>query len=323
MGVQSRKPSFLNAPFLTVVVGATLAMSAGALSTPAGARTSCTVSSNPRVDGVSPVEGICRYLESREGVVQVALFNHRTGRFYALSTGPNKQLTASVVKVDILAEWLHRYQRRRVRIPRQIPYSIKYLMERMIESSDNAAATALFYFHGGCENLSRFNELFPLRATTVACQSRTYYGWGNTTTTATDQVTLMKVLAYGRRSDILGRDGQRYALGLMRSVDPDQRWGISCGPWETPCSPPTYAHPVPSVTVALKNGWKTLPTCTKPIRSCPWQVNSTGFVHGQGRDYVLTVLTTRDPVGTGDQYGFNYGVDTIQNVSERIWRNLQ
>jgi len=34
------------------------------------------------------------------------------------------------------------------------------------------------------------------------------------------------------------------------------------------------------------------------------------------------VLTTKDPVGTGGLYGFSYGIDTIQNVSQQIWNNL-
>jgi hypothetical protein len=37
---------------------------------------------------------------------------------------------------------------------------------------------------------------------------------------------------------------------------------------------------------------------------------------------VLTVLTTDDPVGGGGLDGFNYGIDTIQNVSRRVWDNL-
>jgi hypothetical protein len=94
------------------------------------------------------------------------------------------------------------------------------------------------------------------------------------------------------------------------------------GPWGTSCDPPTYAQPVQGVDVALKNGWKTLPTCTQPIEQCPWQVNSTGWVQGQRRNYALTVLTTDDPVGGGGLDGFKYGIDTIQNVSERVWANL-
>jgi hypothetical protein len=62
---------------------------------------------------------------------------------------------------------------------------------------------------------------------------------------------------------------------------------------------PDYAHPVPGVTVALKNGWKYVPACTAQDESCPWQVNSIGWVSGQGRDYVLAVLTTDDPAGPG------------------------
>jgi hypothetical protein len=270
----------------------------------------------------APLQGICDYLDGREGVVQIALFDQQNGRTYLLSNGHHPQVTASIVKVDILARWLHHLQRHRAAIPGDIPYSIRYLMTRMIENSDNAAATALFHFGGGCRALTRFNRLIPMEGTDVGCESPTYYGWGNTTTTAADQVDLMKVFAYGTPAHILGPDARDYGRQLMESVEPDQRFGISCGPWGTSCSAPNYAQPVPGVRVALKNGWKTLPTCSAPIDQCPWQVNSTGWVHGQGRDYVLTVLTTEDPVGSGGLYGFNYGIDTIQNVSERIWDNL-
>jgi hypothetical protein len=290
----------------------------------------CAVSSTRAAPGATPLTGICSYLSGRQGVAQVALFNNRTGRSYVLSTGRDKQVTASIVKVDILAQWLHRYQRHRTRIPAQIPFSIQYLMERMIEYSDNAAATALFYFHGGCRTLTSFNVLFPLTATKVGCQSRTYYGWGDTTTVAADQVALMKLFAYGRRPSILGRDARRYGLSLLKSIEPGEDWGLSCGPWGTTCSAPDYLYPirgpvvpVRGVTVALKNGWKTLPTCTRSLAQCPWQVNSTGWVQGRGRDYVITVLTTRDPVGSGNFYGFNYGVDTIEHVSELVWANLK
>jgi hypothetical protein len=224
--------------------------------------------------------------------------------------------------VNILAAWLRHYKQHGRRIPDEIPYSIKYLMEKMIESSDNAAATALFYFGGGCEALSKFNKLIPLKATDVACESQMYYGWGNTTTTAADQVALMRLFAYGKPHHVLGQDARAYGLHLMESVQPDQRWGITCGPWGTSCSGTDHLQPVPGITVALKNGWKTLPTCTRPIPECPWQVNSSGWVSGEGRDYLLTVLTTEDPVGTGDLFGFHYGIETTQGVSKLIWSNL-
>jgi hypothetical protein len=50
-------------------------------------------------------------------------------------------------------------------------------------------------------------------------------------------------------------------------------------------------------------------------------VNSIGWVRGQGRNYVLAVLTTDDPAGPGTA-GLDYGISTIQGVSQRIWANL-
>jgi hypothetical protein len=269
-----------------------------------------------------PFAGVCEYLEGRQGVVQAALFDEKTGRTYRLRNGDATQLTASIVKVDVLAKWLHHLQQQGTKIPHGIPYSIRYLMQRMIENSDNAATTGLFHFGGGCDALTDFNELIPLNHTKVGCESPTYYGWGNTKTTALDQVTLMKLFAYGTPPHVLGHRARAYGNQLMQSVEPDQRFGISCGPWGASCAPPNYAQPVPGVTVALKNGWKTLPSCTLPIEQCPWQVNSTGWVEGEGRSYILTVLTTDNPVGSGGLYGFNYGIDTIQNVSQLVWNNL-
>jgi Beta-lactamase enzyme family len=270
----------------------------------------------------SPLAGVCDYLGTREGVVQVALFDKTTGRTFSVENGHDTQYTASIVKVDILAKWLNHFEHNDVNIPGGIDYSIRYLMTRMIQNSDNAAATALFYFGGGCDAITHFNRLIPLHDTKVGCESPNYYGWGNTETTARDQVRLMKVFAYGKPHHVLGHDARAFGSQLMQGVEPDQRFGITCGPWGTVCDPPNYANPVHGTTVALKNGWKTLPTCTQPIPQCPWQVNSTGWVEGQGRQYVLTVLTTKDPVGSGDTYGFNYGIDTIQGVSKLVWQNL-
>ena len=272
--------------------------------------------------GPGPLAGVCEYLNGREGVVQVALFDKASGRAYRLTTGDDKQYTASIVKVDILGRWLRRYQNSDAKIPDDIPYSIRYLMENMIKHSDNVAATSLFYFGGGCDALTRFNALLPMDDTKVACETPTYYGWGNTTTTASDQITLMKAFAYGRGDRILSPDAQSYGLKLMGDVQPDQRFGVSCGPWGSSCGPPEYAIPDPDVDVALKNGWKTLPTCPLPIAQCPWQVNSTGAVKGNGRNYVLTVLTTDDPAGADPLDGYHYGIDTIQNISLRVWDNL-
>jgi hypothetical protein len=315
-----RRHARRSVPPLLALLGVILV--GAALAAPALAERTCTNSTRAAGVDSSPLRGICNYLDGRTGDVQVALWDQKAGRLYRLSDGDATQYTASIVKVDILAKWLRTYDKRGDAIPQDIPYSIKYLMQRMIQNSDNAAATSLFYFGGGCDSLTKFNRLIPMDDTEVGCQTPTYYGWGNTTTTAADQVQLMRVFAYGRPNGVLSSDAQDYGNQLMQGVEADQRFGISCGPWGTVCYPPNYAPPDPDVTVRVKNGWKTLPTCTKPVDQCPWQVNSTGWVRGKDRNYVLTVLTTRDPVGGGGTDGFNYGIDTIQNVSQLVWGNL-
>jgi Beta-lactamase enzyme family len=267
----------------------------------------------------NPLRGVADYLLTRKGVVQVALFDKGTGKTYLFTEGPAPQYTASIVKADILAMWLKQYQSSPGPIAAAIPYSIQYLMQNMITMSDNVAATSLFYFGGGCAKLTDFNTLIPTADTKVGCETPTYYGWGNTTTTAADQVAVVKTLAYD--NDVLTPAARDYGLHLMESVTPTQRFGVSCGPWGTACNGPNYADPVPGVTVALKNGWKYAPSCVKQDATCPWQVNSMGWVQGQDRDYVLAVLTTDDP-STKDTSGFDYGIATIQGLSQRIWDNL-
>ena len=344
---------------------------AGAEGSPTEARgfdppAGCEITPLPPIGASTPFDGICDYLlEQRDPEVatEAAIYDNVSGQAYSLSTGDDPQYTASIAKVDILAEWLHGYQRQGVAIPDGIDYSIQYLMQNMIENSNNQAATSLFYFAGGCETLTDFNRLIPMNETEVGCETSDYYGWGNTITTASDQVALMKAYAYGAnqyvppearqkaiqnckrkiarpakrkaciervnrkfdrlaRTPILNQAARSYGLGLMENIESDQSWGLTCGPWGDVCDPPNYAPPDPEVTVAHKNGWKTLPNCGPPIDPCPWQVNSTGWVSGKGRDYVLSILTTNNPPGPQLTDGFNYGIDTIQEMSRIIWSNL-
>jgi len=327
----------------------------------------CQIAPLPPIGASTPFDGVCAYLAQRDpGVAtQAAIYDDTTGQTYSLTTGGDPQYTVSIAKVDILAEWLYRYQRKRGSIPDSLGYSIQYLMQSMIENSDNRAATALFRFGGGCKALTDFNRRIPMNQTKVGCETSDYYGWGNTLTTASDQLNLIKAFAYGSnhasrpgarrkairnckrkignprkrracvrkakgrfkrlaRTPVLNQAARNYGLSLMENVEPDQSWGLTCGPWGEVCDPPNYAPPDPDVTVAHKNGWKTLPApvCTLPLAQCPWQVNSTGWVSGKGRDYALSILTTNNPAGPQITDGFDYGIDTIQEVSRIIWGNL-
>ena len=169
----------------------------------------------------------------------------------------------------------------------------------MIELSDNDAATALWDQDGGASGIGSFDTSASLTETTpsacVQCPGFPWPGWGLTTTTPADQITLLKLLV--QQNSLLTSNERQYALNLMENVTSSEDWGVSGG--------------VPSgVTLALKNGWLPLNTA-----DTDWQVNSVGWISGAGRNYLLAVLTTGDPTE-------QYGIDTIDDLSSIVWGDL-
>jgi hypothetical protein len=223
------------------------------------------------------------FLKSRQGLVTAAVYNVTTGQTYLLHPGVTEQ-TASIVKVDILATLLW-----------QLEQSSQPLGEEeaeqatgMIEQSDNDDATDLWNDDGGAPGVAHFNSVIGLADTTPN------YHWGETTTTALDQVHLVRLVAFPNQ--FLGPASRSYELGLMENVVGWEDWGVSSGP-------PTTA------TVALKNGWVPLTSYTD------WQVNSIGYVSGSGRRYILAVLTAHDS-------SEGYGISSIEGISKIVWSAL-
>jgi len=173
------------------------------------------------------------------------------------------------------------------------------LARQMIEDSDNAAATSLWTDVGGADGIRSFNTAAGLADTSPSpcldCPGFPWPGWGLTTTTATDQIALLRALV--EPGAPLTSADRSYALRLMESVTPAQRWGVSGG---VP----------PQVTVALKTGWLPLDSSGRD-----WQVNSVGWVSGRGRDYLMAVLITGNPTE-------QYGVDTISRLAALVWKNM-
>jgi beta-lactamase class A len=227
------------------------------------------------------------YLAGRAGTVVAAVYDLRTGQTWTLGHG-QPQAAASIVKVDILETLL-------ASNPGGLSAADQALAQSMIENSDNDAATALWNAAGGPAGLGSYNAFIGLRQTTpsacLVCTGFPWPGWGLTTTTPADQIRLLRQLFAGSLLSGADRD---YAKSLMENVEPGQRWGVSTG--------------VPAgVRVALKNGWVPL---TAP--SSDWQVNSEGWVSGDGRDYLVAVLGTGNP-------SQQYGIDTINSVSTYLW----
>ena len=235
------------------------------------------------------------YLAGRAGPVLAAVYDLRTGRTWHLGQG-GPQAEASVVKLDVLETLL---SERGQGDGTGLSASEQTLAEQMIEDSDNDAATSLWYAVGGAARIRSFNARAGLTGTTpsscVVCPGFAWPGWGLTTTTADDQIALLRQLA--TPGSVLTKAAREYAVSLMRDVTPSQRWGVSGG--------------VPAqVAVALKDGWL-------PLRGTgsDWQVNSVGWVSGGGRNYLMAVLSTGNP-------SQQYGIDTIDRLAAMVWQHL-
>jgi hypothetical protein len=85
-------------------------------------------------------------------------------------------------------------------------------------------------------------------------------------------------------------DGGRRTIArmLMADVVPQQRWGV-------------FAPESRKVHVAAKNGWGPLPD--------GYRLNSTGWVSGADRDYVLSILSRSTA-------GFSHGRRTVNEVAD-------
>lgn len=276
------------------------ASSASPRGTRSGARASRT-SASPRA---TPAAGhldpfgtaAASYLAGRTGTVLAAVYDIGTGRTWDLGHG-GPQAEASIVKLDILETLL---AERGQGGSTGLSGTDRSLAKQMIEDSDNAAATSLWYAAGGPARIASFNARAGLTQTVpsscVVCPGFAWPGWGLTTTTPGDQISLLAQLV--TPGSLLSGADRDYALSLMEDVTPSQRWGVSGG--------------VPAnVTVALKNGWL-------PLRGSDsdWQVNSVGWIHGGGRDYLMAVLSAGNP-------SEQYGIDTIDQLAAMAWQGMR
>jgi beta-lactamase family protein len=261
-----------------------------------GVKVPASRSASPRASAAGHLDpfgaAAASYLAGRTGTVLAAVYDIGTGRTWDLGQGA-PQAEASVVKLDILETLLAEQGA-------GLSAGNQSLAAQMIEDSDNDAATSLWYAAGGPARIGAFNAKAGLTRTVpslcVVCQGFPWPGWGLTTSTPDDQIALLKQLV--APGSVLTKAERDYALSLMKDVTPSQRWGVTGG--------------VPaSVTVALKNGWLPLKGSDSD-----WQVNSVGWIHGGGRDYLLAVLSTGNP-------GEQYGIDTIDQLATMVWEGMR
>ncbi|MGW1105251.1 serine hydrolase [Streptomyces sp. NPDC002540] len=245
-------------------------------SVPAGATPApASTSEEPTVDLDTALAAAVEPLLTDAGEAKVSVAVLDTGSGAQAVYGDGTYDTASIVKVDILAALLLRAQDER----RVLTSDERDLAAAMIERSDNAAATALLQAIGGSEALDAANARLGLTGTTAA------HAWGLTSTTATDQLTLLKAV-FGTGSE-LSAASRTYLRRLMGQVVADQQWGVSAAGSDW----------------ALKNGW--LPRTATGL----WDINSIGEVRADGRTYLVAVLS-------GGQRTKETGIALVESVAK-------
>jgi hypothetical protein len=235
--------------------------------------------------GVDPrsemIQSIANFVATRADNVTVAVQDLTTNQIYQFRPGVTEN-TASTLKVDILATLLGQAQA----AGRGLTPEEQSLAVPMIEESLDSAADTL-WTRLGPGAVGAFERAAGMTSTLPATDGV----WGSTSTTALDRLAMIRAVV---EPNALLTDASRgYILGLMEHVTPAQDWGATGG---VP----------PGVTVALKNGF---------AMSTGWQINTTGWVNGAGRDYLIAVLTN----GNASE---QYGIDTVNGVSALVWRAM-
>ena len=263
--------------------GTTTADAALALHHAAGAPTSGAAASRGPVVAPAPVGpdgvpvAVREVLTAAGGSVSVAVFDAVSGRTWS-ADDRGGQVEASLSKLQILGAWLRDEQAGRAESGQ-----ISANLRAMIGSSSNTAASVLFSLVGR-SGLTAFTTDLGV---SVGAGSQGHFGLD--TTSAADQVTIMKAFAYP--NSVLTEASRAHAETLLANVEDDQHWGVSGG--------------VPTgVDVDLKNGWL-------PFTS-GWVVNSVGHVSGAGRDYVVAILSSGNATEPA-------GIDRLQAVSAAVW----
>lgn len=223
--------------------------------------------------------GLRGFIAQREGSVSAAAYDFATGTTYTFG-GDARVYTASIVKVAVLASLLRQH-------PEGLSRPDQLRARKMIEQSDNDATTTLWRAQGSGPGLFALFRAAGMSETVPA--PVLLEPWDGVRTTAVDQVTLLRHIVDG---SLLSAPARHFELRLMRSVAPDEAWGVSAGAgltWQ----------------VALKNGWL-------PIKGEGWTINSVGIIDPNPRPvYCLAVLSAGDP-------SMAYGIRTVDLVAQHV-----
>lgn len=236
-----------------------------------------TSTSTPKAPTVSRATALKQLWQNSDFAQwQVAVYDEQTQETTAVSNTDQPMTLASVTKVGILASVLRQQT--------ALSTTNQTLADKMIQHSDNDSAQAL-YDQVGSVGLQQTYNAFGLTNTTVNAQH-----WGWTTSTATDQVTLLTHIFQSNQAQLTANQ-QAVIQSEMSAVESKQKWGV--GQMTT--------------TTAVKNGW--LPDDDDPAN---WSLNSIGHVVDGENAYDVAILTHGQSFDTGTKQLTDYAQQTMQ-----------
>jgi len=215
------------------------------------------------------------YAAARAGDVSFAV---RTERRAWSWRGTTTYRSASVVKAMLLVAYLRRGDVR----GRALRPAERALLDPMVRRSDNRAANAISA-QVGTAALSALGRRAGMRRFVP------HPVWGGSTISADDQARF-----FLRIDRLVPRRHRAYAMRLLRTVVPEQRWGIAAAVprgWQ----------------IAFKGGWG---------RGVTRQVDHQAALLTNGRLRVSVAVLTADNPTHG------YGAGTLEGVARRLLRGL-
>jgi len=172
---------------------------------------------------------------------------------------------ASIIKVSIVAGLMMKRQN----AGELLSAAERQLAKLAIEQSDNGTASQLFQLLGGVDGLAWAASRLGATGTRPAAS------WGMTTTTADDQVAVLK--AVSQTDGLLSRTHQNLLLGWMANVIASQDFGVPAAASDD------------ATAVYVKDGW-----FDRDDQGGLWQVNTIGRIVSPSADWVIACLSDRN-----------------------------
>ncbi len=221
------------------------------------------------------VAGARAWAAQRAGDVSFAVRTERRGWSWR---GATPYRSASLVKAMLLVAYLRRADVR----GRRLQAGERALLDPMVRRSDNRAADAISARVGlpalnALGRRVRMTHFFP------------YPAWGGSTVTAADQARF-----FVRVDRLVPRRHRAYAMGLLRGIVAEQRWGIAA------------ARPA-GWRIAFKGGWG---------KGVTRQVDhQAALLTNAGLRVSIAVMSADNPSDA-------YGAATLRGVAARLLRGL-